>query len=74
MTILAEMRFFGRVVVGEEETSKAKATALWLTDGLHPTHRKVRDGWGTRSFVARQEDMQPQDKSDGDVIGGRRRR
>jgi hypothetical protein len=30
----------------------ARATARWLVDGLHPTHRKVRDGWGTRSVVA----------------------
>jgi hypothetical protein len=30
----------------------AMATALWLADCLHPTHRKVRDGWGTLSFVA----------------------
>jgi hypothetical protein len=21
-------------------------------DGLHPTHRRVRDGWGTETFVA----------------------
>jgi hypothetical protein len=29
----------------------AKATGQWLADGIHPTHRKVRDGWGTRAFV-----------------------
>jgi hypothetical protein len=23
-------------------------TASWLGDGLYPTHRKVRDEWGTR--------------------------
>jgi hypothetical protein len=23
----------------------------WLGDGVHPTHRGVRDGWGTPSFV-----------------------
>jgi hypothetical protein len=30
----------------------AKAGALRLVDGLHPTHRRVRDEWGTRAFVA----------------------
>src|SRR5258705_10322078 len=28
-----------------------RAIARWLADGLHPTHRKLRDGWGTRAFV-----------------------
>jgi hypothetical protein len=32
-------------------SGRTKATALWLVDGLHPTHRKVRDGWGTRASV-----------------------
>jgi hypothetical protein len=38
----------------KDETWKAtaRATARWLVDGLHPTHRKVRDGWGTRSVAA----------------------
>jgi hypothetical protein len=26
---------------------EARTTAYRLTDGLHPTHRKARDGWGT---------------------------
>ncbi len=29
-----------------------KATAQGLVDVFHPTHRKVRDGWGTRLVVA----------------------
>src|SRR5258708_25685418 len=32
--------------------TRTTATALFLADCLHPTHRKVRDGWGTLSFVA----------------------
>jgi hypothetical protein len=30
---------------------KAMATAWWLVGGLHPTLRKVREGWGTRFVV-----------------------
>ncbi len=26
-------------------------TALWPSSSLLPTHRKLRDGWGTRAFV-----------------------
>jgi len=26
--------------------------SLRLVYGLHPTHRRVRDGWGTRALVA----------------------
>src|SRR5437899_5581607 len=33
-------------------TAKTKATASCLVDGLHPTQRRVRDGWGTRFVVA----------------------
>jgi hypothetical protein len=36
---------------GRKRTT-AKATAWWPGDGLHPTHRKLRDGWGTRFVVA----------------------
>jgi hypothetical protein len=32
-------------------TTKEQAKALWLVGGLHPTRRKVRDGWGTRFVV-----------------------
>ena len=26
-----------------------------LVNGLHPTHRRVRDGWGTRAVLAGEE-------------------
>jgi hypothetical protein len=28
--------------------ANAKAQVQWLVDDLHPTLRKVREGWGTR--------------------------
>jgi hypothetical protein len=48
------------VGVGEEKPGvfratvcvEVKATAYGLGEGLHPTLRKVREGWGTRVFVA----------------------
>jgi hypothetical protein len=32
---------------------KASAMAQWLVEGLHPTLRIVREGWGTREFGVR---------------------
>jgi hypothetical protein len=32
--------------------SEGKCIASWLVECLHPTHRKQRDGCGTRLFVA----------------------
>jgi hypothetical protein len=29
-----------------------KQKKAWLVEYMHPTHRKLRDGWGTRAFVA----------------------
>ena len=47
-----------------EATATAKTTAktraLRLVGCLHPTHRKVRDGWGTRAFVAGGGELQRQ--------------
>jgi hypothetical protein len=45
-----------RLVKNEQQNSKAKsktsttAIASWLGDVLHPTLRKVREGWGTRKI------------------------
>ena len=36
----------------EQANARATAKASWLGDGLHPTHRKMRDGWDTRQIVA----------------------
>src|SRR5258705_161885 len=30
--------------------AKARAAARWLVEGVHPTLRKMREGWGTRGF------------------------
>ena len=29
----------------------------WLGDGFIPTHRKLRDGWGTRRLVSGEEEQ-----------------
>jgi predicted SpoU family rRNA methylase len=39
---------------------KIGATAWWLVGGLHPTLRKVREGWGTRFVVAARRRQQRQ--------------
>src|SRR6266516_2274280 len=35
-----------------QQQRQQPARASWLDDGLHPTHRRLRDGWGTRAFWA----------------------
>jgi hypothetical protein len=37
------------IFFGGKKRTKARAR---LGEDLHPTHRKVRDGWGTRALVA----------------------
>jgi hypothetical protein len=32
---------------------KGKSNGCAIADGSHPTHRRVRDGWGTRAFRLR---------------------
>ena len=36
-----------------ENKSNSKDNGLRLVYSIHPTHRKVRDGWGTRAFCGR---------------------
>ena len=33
----------------------SKGNDLWMGDDLHPTHRRVRDGWGTRALWLAEE-------------------
>jgi hypothetical protein len=40
-----------------KKRQQVRATVQCLVDGLHPTHRKVRDGWGTRTVVDWQRRM-----------------
>jgi hypothetical protein len=39
-------------LIKKENGQTAKATAFWLRGGLHPIHRKVREGWRSRVVVA----------------------
>ena len=45
--------------------------ALWPTENCHPTHRKLRDGWGTRAFVANSSPGNSNDMRSGVMWGGR---
>jgi hypothetical protein len=44
----------------QSEQRKATATAQCPVEGLHPTLRQRREGWGTRLFVAGEEEQRPQ--------------
>jgi len=48
---------------GGKKRTKARAR---LGEDLHPTHRKVRDGWGTRALVA---EGRRTDNSKGKCVG-----
>src|SRR6266550_4754575 len=43
------MRCLRLAALPQKLKQKQKA---WLVECMHPTHRKLRDGWGTREFVA----------------------
>jgi hypothetical protein len=58
----------------QRQNKGSRATAQWLVDGLHPTHRKVRDGWGTQVFVAWRKRRQKEKQiSFGDDMQGQQR-
>ena len=44
-----EMTVFGLDRTGTDNGKATAKAGLGLVDGLHPTHRRVRDGWGTRA-------------------------
>jgi hypothetical protein len=69
----------GRSPYGDDN-KKAPATAHWLVEGLHPTLRIVREGWGTRFVGAVRKGtrttagplagMTKKSKSNGSLAGG----
>jgi len=49
----------------------ASASASWLDGGLHPTHRKVRDGWapGRYGLIGKKGKGNDKSKSKGEGNG-----
>jgi hypothetical protein len=41
----------------EKKKARTTATTLWRPSAHHPTHRKVRDGWGTPAPCRRQQQI-----------------